>query len=81
MNNKFGKDIVTQLVSVKIEYLCKKPVCVVRMKKMPKIGEFAYIDDHVYVRTGPRVDQLTTEQVVKLIARQKESQFDRKYES
>ena len=73
LNNEFGASAVSSYVSTKIVYVNGLPVCVVNCEKV-KGEEIVYLDGHVYVRTGPRIDELSVEQVVDhLKRRQKES--------
>lgn len=66
LKNKFGATLVSRNITTQINNLQGKEVCVIEIEEL-KGGELAYLDDLVFVRTGPRVDQLSTKEVVELI--------------
>jgi hypothetical protein len=65
LNNVFGPVAVSQFITVEIVKLEGVSVCLVRCADETG-DEIFYLDDVVYVRTGPRIDQLTTKEVVEL---------------
>ena len=66
MNNAFGVNIVSKYISTYIKNIKGKDVCIVDIEKLQgKI--IAYVNDEIYVRTGPRVDKLTIKEVVKFV--------------
>ena len=73
VNNAFGKVVVSKYVSTKMNQIDGHTVCVVTLDQY--LGDdLVYLDDRVYVRTGPRVDELTIRQVVELIKQRKPSE-------
>ena len=66
LKNSFGAVVVSKYVSTKITQIDGVSVCVVTCEPYLE-DELVYLDDKVFVRTGPRVDQLTTKQVVELV--------------
>ena len=64
LNNAFNKVKVSMYIDITIEELKGKQVCVVKCKKSE--DDIIYLKDNVFVRTGPRVDKLSTEEVVEL---------------
>ena len=75
LNNAFNAVIVSRFINVAIEEINGIEVCVVRCPKDTG-GEVFYLKDSVYVRTGPRIDQLTTKEVVDLYKEKTRSSHD-----
>jgi len=65
LNNTFGAVVVSNFLSVEISKLQGLSVCVVTCKEDTG-SEIFYLEDIVYVRTGPRIDRLSTKEVVEL---------------
>ena len=66
LTNSFGTLIVSKYVTTKVTSIDSVPVCVVKCEAIIE-DEIVYLNDEVFVRTGPRVDQLTTRQVADLV--------------
>ena len=64
--NKFGPHTVSKNISTKIVNIEGQFVCIVKCNKLDG-DDIVFLDDNVYVRTGPRVDKLTTKQVAELV--------------
>jgi len=75
LNNAFNAVIVSRFITVAIEEINGIEVCVVRCKEDTG-GEVFYLKDSVYVRTGPRIDQLSTKEVVDLYKEKTRSSHD-----
>ena len=74
LNNAFGAVAVSQYITVETVIVSRCRLCVVRCNE--DTGEdIFYLNDVVYVRTGPRIDKLSTKDVVELsqIKRRKNS--------
>jgi len=65
LNNAFNPVIVSKYISVEILKIDGVSVCVIKCKEDTG-DEIFYLDDIVYIRTGPRIDQLSTKEVVEL---------------
>ncbi|MBI77529.1 MAG: hypothetical protein CMM53_07090 [Rhodospirillaceae bacterium] len=68
IQNTFGSVILSKYISIKIIEIDGEFVCVVTCDPYRQLeGDVVYLDEKVYARTGPRVDQLTTREVLLLL--------------
>jgi type I restriction enzyme M protein len=65
LNNAFGAVAVSRYVTVETVKISDLSLCVVRCDEDTG-EEIFYLNDVVYVRTGPRIDKLSTKDVVEL---------------
>ena len=65
LNNAFSALTVSQYISTEVTKINDISVLVIKCEKT-RGKEIIYLNDVVYVRTGPRIDQLSTKEVVDL---------------
>ncbi|MDA9930931.1 putative DNA binding domain-containing protein [Alphaproteobacteria bacterium] len=65
LNDSFGPVVVSKRISTVIKNIDGVNVCVVKCEP-PIDDDIVYLNDEVFVRTGPRVDKLSTKEVVAL---------------
>ena len=57
IKNAFGSLVVTDFISTSIERVKEKHICIVTCKRYD-VDELVWFQDKLFVRTGPRVDEL-----------------------
>ena len=57
LKNAFGAAVIADFISTKIEKIDDKPVCVVTCKQYNG-DELIWFKEKLYIRTGPRIDEL-----------------------
>lgn len=65
IKNNFGPVVLGDFISTKITEIDGKPVCVVTCE--PKIDGEVFLNDELYIRTGPRVDKLSPKEIVEFV--------------
>ena len=66
IKNSFGSVVITECITTKIVELRGKFVCLVSCKRYDS-NEPVFFKDKLYVRTGPRVDELTGKEQAQFI--------------
>ena len=62
LKNKFDAVTVSEYVEIEADFINGIEVCVVRCPQPTE--ELVFLEDNVYVRTGPRIDLLSTREVL-----------------
>ena len=69
--NAFGKDITSKYITTSILKIEKKPVCNVICGQNPKDAMPIFYNEKMFIRTGPRVDELNHEELARYLLERK----------